>query len=181
LGNTPISHSKTRRVESATMTATTAPATRQSTHALVAAIAHNTQSDAIGRFLDSVRWSVLGDYITPSTLERGHLLISQGDHDGRLYFLESGDLKVDMKSPNGQVHLAILGPGSVVGEGGFFTQQARNATVSVFTDCTVWTMTPNRFQDLVRDHPAAATSLCVGLGAVLATRTLDLGKRVAIT
>lgn len=153
----------------------------QSTHTLVTAIAHNSQSDAIGRYLDSVRWSVLGDYITPSKLQRGYLLIAQGDHDGRLYFVESGDLKVDMKSPNGQVHLAILGPGSVVGEGGFFTQQARNASVSVFTGCTVWTMTPESFQALAHDHPAVATSLCVALGAVLATRTLDLGKRVAIT
>ncbi len=168
------------------MTATTAPdttvpAVHHDTRTLVTAIQHNTQSDAVGRFLDSVRWGVLGDYITPSKLQRGHLLIAQGDHDGRLYFLESGDLKVDMKSPTGQVHLAILGPGSVVGEGGFFTQQARNASVSVFTGCKVWTMTPASFQSLLREHPAVAASLCVALGAVLATRTLDLGKRVAIT
>lgn len=163
------------------MTDTTAPAIHHSTHTLVTAVQHNTQSDAIGRFLDSVRWSVLGDYITRSTLPRGHMLITQGDHDGRLYFLESGDLKVDMRSPAGQVHLAILGPGSVVGEGGFFTRQARNASVSVFTDCAVWTMTPADFQSLVQQHPAAAVALCVALGSVLATRTLDLGKRVAIT
>lgn len=163
------------------MTDTTAPAIRHSTHTLVNAVQHNTQSDAIGRFLDSVRWRVLGDYITRSTLPRGHLLIAQGEHDGRLYFLESGDLKVDMRSPAGQIHLAILGPGSVVGEGGFFTQQARNASVSVFTDCAVWTLTPADFQSLVQNHPAAAVALCVALGSVLATRTLDLGKRVAIT
>ncbi len=169
------------------MTATTAPtplvdpSTHQSTHTLVNAVQHNPQSDAIGRFLDSVRWHVLGDYITRSTLTRGHLLIAQGDHDGRLYFLESGDLKVDMRSPAGQVHLAILGPGSVVGEGGFFTQQARNASVSVFTDCALWTMTPASFQLLVQQNPAVAVSLCVALGSVLATRTLDLSKRVAIT
>jgi hypothetical protein len=42
-------------------------------------------------------------------------------------------------------------------------------------------MTPESFQALSHEHPAVATSLCVALGAVLATRTLDLGKRVAIT
>jgi len=155
-------------------------AIKHDTHGLVNALQHNTETDAISRFLDGVRWAVITDYLTPSELPRGHLLIAQGDHDGRLYFLESGDLKVDMKTPAGLVHLALLGRGSVVGEGGFFTQQARNASVSVFNDCKVWTMTPAGFQSLVQHHPAAAAALSMALGAVLATRMLDISKRIAV-
>ncbi len=106
--------------------------------------------------------------------------MAQGDHDGRLYFVEAGDLKVDMKTPAGLVHLAILGPGSVVGEGGFFTLQARNASVSVFNDCAVWTLTPAAYQSLLQHHPAVAAALAMALGAVLATRMLDISKRIAV-
>lgn len=162
------------------MTATTSAAPKYDTRALVAAVAHNTEHDAINRYLDPVRWSVIGDYITPSRLPRGHLLMAQGDQDGRLYFLESGDLKVDMKTPAGLVHLAILGPGSVVGEGGFFSLHARNASVSVFNECAVWTLTPENFQQMLHHHPAVAASLAMALGGVLATRMLDISKRIAV-
>lgn len=164
----------------ASTTTSFAATTPHDTRALVAAVLHNTEADGVNRFLDPVRWSVISDYLTSAQLPRGHLLMSQGDHDGRLYFIESGDLKVDMKTPSGLVHLAILGPGSVVGEGGFFTLQARNASVSVFNDCTVWTLTPASFQSLVQHHPAVAVSLSMALGAVLATRMLDISKRIAV-
>ena len=162
------------------MTASSSTAAKHDTRALLAAVAHNTEHDAINRFLDPVRWSVLGDYLTPSHLPHGHLLMAQGDHDGRLYIVESGDLKVDIKTPAGLVHLAILGPGSVVGEGGFFTLQARNASVSVFNDCTIWTLTPAAFQSLLQHHPSVAAALAMALGAVLATRMLDISKRIAV-
>lgn len=162
------------------MPASSYTATKHDTRALIAAIQHNTEPDGIHRFLDPVRWSVISDYLTPSRLPHGHLLMAQGDHDGRLYFVESGDLKVDMKTPTGLVHLAILGPGSVVGEGGFFTLQARNASVSVFNDCTIWTLTPAAYQSLLQNHPSVAAALAMALGAVLATRMLDISKRIAV-
>jgi CRP-like cAMP-binding protein len=41
------------------------------------------------------------------------LLIGQGEPDRKLYFVESGDLKVDMHTEGGIIHLAIVGSGSV--------------------------------------------------------------------
>ena len=56
---------------------------------------------------------VLSKYVKPFCLERGHLLIAQGDKDRKIFFLESGDLKVDTKTPAGLVHLH--GPGAAGG------------------------------------------------------------------
>lgn len=153
----------------------------QDVSGLVAAIARNTEEWSLGRFLEGFRWGVLAEYVTAAQLERGHLLIAQGDRDRTLYFLESGNLKVDMKSDAGLVHLAVLGPGTVVGEGGFFSTLPRNASVSVYSDCKVWSMGVGKFAELARQHPSVALALTLALGAVLASRMLAVSKRLPVT
>jgi CRP-like cAMP-binding protein len=151
------------------------------TSGLVAAIARNKDEAGLGNFLESYRWSVLSGFVQSSLLQRGHLLISQGDHDRKLYFLESGNLKVDIRTEGGLVQLAILGPGSVVGEGSFFSRLARNASVAAYSDCKVWEMQPKDFDALTRQHPNVALALSMALGAVMASRMLDLSQRIAVT
>ncbi len=148
---------------------------------LVAAIARNTDDGALGRFLESFRWSVLAQYVKPLVLERGHLLIAQGEKNRTLFFLESGNLKVDVKTDSGLVHLAILGPGTVVGEGSFFSNLPRNASVAVYSDCKVWEMGLAQFAELSHQSPGVALALTQALGAVLASRMLDVSKRLAVT
>lgn len=149
--------------------------------ALVAAIARGAEDGTLAHFLEPYRWSVLAPYVKPLKLERGHLLIAQGDHDRKLFFVESGNLKVDMKTPGGLVHLAILGPGAVVGEGSFFSHASRNASVSVYSDCKLWELDPARFSDLSHEHPGVALALTLALGAVMSVRMSDLTRRLAIT
>ncbi len=153
----------------------------QDVSGLVAAIASNTEDWSLGRFLEGFRWTVLADYVKPAELERGHLLIAQGEKDRTLYFLESGNVKVDMRTDAGLVHLAVLGPGTVVGEGGFFANLPRNASVSVYSDCKVWAMPIAKFAELARQHPSVALALTLALGAVLASRMLDVSKRLPVT
>ena len=147
--------------------------------ALTSAIARSPEG-VLGKFLESYRWGVLAAYVHPVALPRGHLLISQGANDRNLYFLESGDLQVDVKLPNGLVRVALLGPGSVVGEGSFFSHAARSATVVAYSDAKVWEMSPKDFEQLSREHPGVALALSTALGAVLATRLLDLSRRIAV-
>lgn len=163
------------------MTSLSPTSPERDVHGLVAAISRNTEDWSLGRFLEDYRWSVLAQYIQATELERGRLLIAQGEKDRTLYFLESGDLKVDMKTDAGLVHLAVLGPGTVVGEGGFFSNLPRNASVSVYSDCKVWAMPVASFSELSRQHPSVALALTLALGAVLASRMLDVSKRLPVT
>jgi CRP-like cAMP-binding protein len=148
---------------------------------LVAAISRNTEDGTLARFLEPFRWTVLGRYVKPAKLHRGDLLIAQGDRDRKIFFLESGNLKVDMKTDAGLVHLAILGPGTVVGEGSFFSHASRNASVTVYSDSKVWELDSTHFTEISRDHPGIALALAMALGAVLSVRMSDLTKRVAVT
>lgn len=147
---------------------------------LIAAISRHQDDGALGR-LEPHHWSVLGDYLNPCVLPRGHLLISQGAQDRKLYFLEAGSLKVDLKTAAGFVQLAILAPGTVVGEGSFFSRLTRSSSVAAYSECTIWELTPTDFTNLSRHHPTVALALAMALGAILATRTLDLSKRLAVT
>lgn len=148
---------------------------------LIAAISRHKDDGALSRFMEPHQWSVLGDYLNPSVLQRGHLLISQGALDRKLYFLEAGSLKVDLKTDAGFVQLALLAPGTVVGEGSFFSHLARNSSVAAYSDCTVWELSPADFAALSKQHPTVALALSMALGAVLATRMLDLSKRIVVT
>lgn len=148
---------------------------------LIAAIAHNREDGTLARFLGPQHWYTLAEYLCPSVLERGHVLISQGATDRKLYFLESGSLKVDVKTEAGFVQLAILGPGTVVGEGSFFSHLTRTASVVAYSECKVWEFSPADFEVLSKQNPATALALAMALGAILATRMLNLSKRIAVT
>jgi len=147
---------------------------------LIAAIARNTEPGGLAKHLEPFRWKVLAAYVHALNHKRGELLIAQGDMDRKLYFVESGDLKVDMHGPKGIIHLAIVGPGSVVGEGSFFSHLARSASVSAYSDCKVWVMAPADFDKLSRDHPNVALAVSMALGTILATRMLDMSKRLSV-
>lgn len=162
------------------MTSPTASPQQPDVSGLVAAIARNTEPGGLRLHLEPYRWSVLADYVHRASYRRGELVIGQGDEDCKLYFVESGDLKVDMHADKGLIHLAIVGPGSVVGEGSFFSHLARSASVSAYSDCTVWALSPADFERLSQAHATVALALCMALGTVLATRMLDMSKRLAV-
>lgn len=163
------------------MTSPTSSAPTPDVTGLIAAVARNTEPGGLSHFLEPFRWKVLADFMRTVTHKRGELVIAQGDHDRTLYFIESGDLKVDMHTDKGIVHLAILGPGTVVGEGNFFSHLVRIASVSAYSDCKIWTMTTPDFEKLAHQHPHVALALAMALGAVMSTRMLDLTKRLVVT
>lgn len=148
---------------------------------LVSAISRNTDSNNLAHFIEPHRWNILSNYLHPSVLPQGHVLISQGAMDRKLYFLESGSLKVDLRTAAGFTQLAIVAPGTVVGEGSFFSHLARNSSVVAYSKCKVWELSPADFAALSKQHPSIALALSMALGAILATRMLDLSSRVAVT
>ena len=155
------------------------PATHDVT-ALVAAVARNAETGGLRKFLAMYRWKVLADYIRPVSHTRGELVIGQGEMDRKVYFVESGDLKVDMHTDKGIVHLAIVGPGSVVGEASFYSHLPRIAAVSAYSDCKILTLAPEDFERLSHANANVALAVSMALGTILATRMQDMSKRVAV-
>ena len=150
-------------------------------HGLVQAMAHNQTNDRLSFSLGTVQWEMLGSYMQPFALAQGQVLIEQGAADRTLYLLESGSLSVHYEDDKGRVRLAIVAPGSAVGEGAFFTHSPRNATVQAAAPCKVWCLTPIRFAELSNRHPTIALELAMALGSLLGRRLVNKPKRVAVT
>ena len=148
---------------------------------LCRAIAQNTSYDAFAPALNAQQWETLASYLQPFDLSAGQVLIDQGASDRTLFFIESGALSVHLIGDRGQMQLAILNPGSVVGEGAFFSRLPRSANVVATGSARVWRLTAIRFAEMSNRQPNLALELTMGLGAVIARRMVNKPKRVAVT
>jgi CRP-like cAMP-binding protein len=147
---------------------------------LVSAVRRNKGIDS-RLLLSDVTWDALFQVLTRRTTVLQECLIRQGDGNRSLYFLESGLLRVFRSDAGVRLQLAVLGAGSVVGEGTFFAPIVRSASVEALEPAPVWELTPEGFDALTRRSPVASLALCRYLGAVLATRMLSVTGRLSIT
>lgn len=148
---------------------------------LVQAIASKLDHDGLSSTLTPAQWDTLGNYMQAFVVEQGQVVINHGTQERNLYFVESGNLSVHFEDAKGRVRLAIVGPGSVVGEGGFFSHLPRSSTVQASTQCRLWCLSPMRFTELAGRQPTIALDLALSLGAVMARRVANRARRVAIT
>ena len=138
---------------------------------LVQAIQTLNTDDAFRARLNLEQWRTIGPYLTQHDIRSGDLLVKQGDTDRTMYFLGRGSLQVFMTGgPPGSNRVAILRPGSVVGEPGIFIDGPRTANVEAMTACIVWALRGPRLEELVQRSPALALELVRAAGGVMAAR-----------
>lgn len=148
---------------------------------LLSAIAQADADDSMSNPLTPAQWDTVSAYLQPYAVPVGHVLFSQGATDRTLYLVESGSLSVHYQDEKERLRLAIVGPGSVVGEGAFFSMRPRSATVQASAPTRLWTLTALRFTELTNRQPAIALGLAMAAGAVLAKRLGNRRRRVAAT
>lgn len=148
---------------------------------LIDAVSRNTVEDALSKAISVQQWEAMAPFLQPFSLAQSQMLIAQGSLDRTLYFLESGSLSVHFEDESGRVQLAIVNAGNAVGEGGFFSQMPRNATVQAVGECKLWNLTYLRFVDMSQKLPRVALALSLALGAILSKRMVDRRKRVSVT
>jgi CRP-like cAMP-binding protein len=148
---------------------------------LVRATRKNKSRDSLAGHFDELTWIGLSECLQPQVTEYRQLLITQGGKDRNLYFVESGMLRVYRSDRDARLQLAVLGPGSVVGEGTFFAPIIRNANVEAVEASVLWELTRERFDQMAERYPQAAYKVAMGLGAVLSVRMLSVAGRLAIT
>lgn len=148
---------------------------------LIDAIAQTTADDSMTNPLSQAQWDIVSSYLLPVVLPAGQVLFTQGATDRTLYMVESGSLSVHYQDEKERLRLAIVGAGSVVGEGAFFSHRARSATVQASAPSKLWSLTAIRFTELTNRQPAIALGLAMAAGAVLAKRLGNRRRRVAAT
>ena len=148
---------------------------------LIQAITQAVSEDSMNNVLTPEQWDLLSAYLLPLTLSAGQVLFAQGAIDRTLYLVESGSLSVHFEDEKQRLRLAIVGPGSVVGEGAFFSHRPRSATVQAGAPCKLWSLPALRFTELSNRQPAVALQLAMAAGAVLARRLANRRRRIAAT
>lgn len=148
---------------------------------LIQAIEQNASNDSFAPALTPLQWEMLGSYLQPAELKTGQVLIAQNATDRSLYIIERGSLTVHYEDSKGRVRLAVVEAGSAVGEGAFFTRQARSATVQAAAPTKLWCLTPLRFTELSNRQPNLALELAMALGSLVSRRLVNKPKRAAVT
>lgn len=163
------------------MTATPSPPSSSNIQELAQAIAVATVDDRLLLELAPAQWEALAPYLQTLALATDQVLFKQGAADRTLYLIESGSLSVHCEDEQGEVRLAIVGPGSAVGEGSFFSRGLRSATVQAGVPTRLWYLSPVRFDALTRQRPDLALAVSMAAGAVVARRLLNARRRNAVT
>ena len=158
-----------------------APANKADLQGLIRAIDQAQAEYSMTNPLTPAQWDVLAAYLQPCTLESGRVLFAQGTSDRTLYWIESGTLSVHYEDEKSRLRMAMVGAGSVVGEGAFFSRRPRSATVQAAAPCRLWALTALRFNELGNRQPAIALGVCMAVGEVLAKRLGNRRRRVAAT
>jgi CRP-like cAMP-binding protein len=148
---------------------------------LIDAMRRGGAYDALPCGLDSAQWACLAPYLQSCVVRTGQVPIRQGDKDRTLFLIESGTLTVHLEDAHGRMKLAVLAPGTVVGEGAFFSGEPRSATVVTTRDSQLWALKHARFQELSARQPAIALELAMACAAVVVRRLANTTLRVAVT
>ena len=101
---------------------------------LVAAIGALDAKDALQCKLTLQDWKALAPYLSMRFLKVGDPLMHEGDSDREVFILADGELEVSILGNN----IATLQPGTVVGEGTFFSGAPRSATVTPSQPGVAW-------------------------------------------
>ncbi|MFZ0401613.1 MAG: Crp/Fnr family transcriptional regulator [Pseudolabrys sp.] len=112
----------------------------------------------------------------PVKLAADEVLFIAGDPGDGCYRLNEGLLKVSMVSPTGAERiLAILGPGSIVGDMAMIDGRPRSASVSALRECKLSFISRSAFEALADKNPEIYKHLL----SLLAARLRDTDQVVA--
>ena len=145
---------------------------------LAFAINSLSADDAFKPRLSIDQWRLVQGFMSYHEIRPGDLLARQDDVDRTVFLIEEGTAQVYRSGgaaaagtdPHGRTRIAILRPGSIVGEAGLFGPIARLANVEAMTACKVWVLVPTRWDELCLRQPPIAVEILKAAGSVYATR-----------
>jgi SulP family sulfate permease len=113
-------------------------------------------------------------YLERRSLAEGTVLIRQGDPPDDLFVLESGRLRVELTTPEGErLRLSTVRPGVVVGEVALYSGVPRTADVIAEEPSVVLELTRASIERLEAEEPETAAALHRWLATTLSVRLTD--------
>lgn len=104
----------------------------------------------------------------------GEAIVRQGETGNCMYVVQEGQVEIVADAPDGEIRLAVLGPGDIFGEMALFTRAPRSATVRALGDVRVLKVDKRAFFARVHEDP----SLAFGILQKMADRIRNLDEEV---
>ncbi len=89
----------------------------------------------------------------------GETIFSEGDSSREAYLIHSGRVEILKNSPRGQLCLAVVGAGDVIGEMGLLEELPRSATARAVDPVLTSAIGADEFLRLLLDDPEEALGL----------------------
>lgn len=139
---------------------------------VIQAVQSLNAEDSFRPRLDARQWQLFGEYFNEVNLRSGEVLVKYRDMERTVYLLEQGTLQlyVPAAPQAGRRPVAILRPGSIVGEAAMFGDAPRMAQVEAMSPCTVWALPRHRLDEMALRQTTLALEVLRSLGAVLVAR-----------
>jgi SulP family sulfate permease len=113
------------------------------------------------------------------TLKAGEKLFSRGDKGDELFIVISGAIAAYLPLEAGKRHhLDTAGPGSVIGEVVFLDRTVRAADAAAKTDCRLYGVSRQRFDETFQDKPEIRAEVYTSLALIIGDRLRQTGKQL---
>ena len=88
--------------------------------------------------------------------KKGEIIIQQGEVGDCMYVIQEGQVEVFVEKNDREVHLAIRGEGSLLGEMAIFDREVRSASVRAIGDVRALTVDKRNFMRRIHADPTLA-------------------------
>lgn len=92
-------------------------------------------------------------------LQKGDLLLKEGDQSSAMYWVQSGSLRLYKKKGAGFIELGVIHKGELVGEMSFLDNEPRSASVEALDKSDVIEIPRGKFEELMKSQPNWMNSL----------------------
>lgn len=137
-------------------------------------------SQQLARLLpDGMDFAQLLQHLEPQSVDAGEHIMLQGDEPDFLFFVEAGQVTAQLERPHRDpVRLETMRDGRVVGEIGFYLDQARTASIVADEPSTIYRISRHGLMRMEQERPEAAAILHRIIIHLLAERVTHLVKAV---
>ncbi|MEW5958801.1 MAG: patatin-like phospholipase family protein, partial [Chloroflexota bacterium] len=119
--------------------------------------------------LDNADLDLIASYLHKERYPKGSFVFREGEVGDTMYLVESGRLAVVGQEATDTI--AIMGPGSFVGEISLLLAQPRTANLQVMIDAELWVLQKRDFEQLISTQPSIALEMMRELSQRLVTTT----------
>lgn len=122
------------------------------------------------RTLDRVEIARLVGALEPTRFAADTLIFPEGGPADALYLLDRGQVKITLKTADGQRSIAVLESPAHFGDLGLLLDR-RTASAYAVTDVQAWTLPRHRFEQLAREHTPLGLAVAKSLAQLVEERT----------